>query len=148
MMLEAPKTNKSLETWETFARAFNELNKTNSKIIKQLGLTQPQFSVIETLGNLGPMKIGRLNSNMLYNGGNMTIVLDQLENSKLIRRINSPTDRRAIIIELTEDGQKLFNGMYPNHASHIGKMMGRLSENEQSELNNLLKKLLNHNSKR
>lgn len=146
-MFEVLNTNKSLETWETFARAFNELNKLSSKIIKQIGLTQPQFSVIETLGHLGSMKIGMLNSKMLFNGGNMTIVLDQLENSNLIRRKNSPTDRRAIIVELTDEGHRLFNKAYPNHAGHINNIMSRLSGKEQNELNELLKKLLNGNSK-
>lgn len=139
--IDSEETKKILETWEKLAKVFNDFSKHNAKKIKSYGLTLPQFSIIETLGNLGSMKIGALNSSMIYNGGNMTLVLDQLESMNYTRRTNSPTDRRAIIIELTNDGFKLFNDIYPNHANNIKDRFAKLSINEQKELNKLLTKL-------
>jgi MarR family 2-MHQ and catechol resistance regulon transcriptional repressor len=104
-------------------------------------LTYPQFSIIETLGHLGPMKISDLYNKMLYNGGNMTIVLDQLEGKDILRRINSKEDRRAILIELTEKGNKLYREICPENAKHVSKLMSVLSEDELNNLGNLLKKL-------
>jgi MarR family 2-MHQ and catechol resistance regulon transcriptional repressor len=78
---------------------------------------------------------------MLYNGGNMTIVLDQLEGKDIVRRINSKEDRRAILIELTEKGGKLFKEICPENAKHIRKLMSVLSDDELSNLGTLLKKL-------
>ncbi len=87
------------------------------------------------------MKIGELNNSMVYNGGNMTLVLDQLEKMSYIRRTNSPTDRRAIIIELTDAGFELFNDVYPDHAENIKDKFTRLSSYEQDTLKTLLLKL-------
>ncbi len=134
--------NEAMETWELFARVFNLFDKQTAVKIKSLGLTQPQFSIIEALGNLGSMKIGELNNSMIFNGGNMTLVLDQLETKGYIKRTNSKTDRRAIIIELTEKGYNLFSKTYPVHSENIEELMGRLNSKEQKELSNLLSKFL------
>jgi len=128
-------------TWVKLHRAFTSLNNSTTMNIKTFGLTYPQFSIIETLGYIGPMKISDLYNKMLYNGGNMTIVLDQLENKNYLRRVNSKEDRRAILIELTEKGGKLYKEICPENAKHIKKLMSVLSDNELNSLSGLLKKL-------
>ncbi len=132
-------------TWVKLHRAFTSLNNSTTANIKTFGLTYPQFSIIETLGHLGPLKISDLYNKMLYNGGNMTIVLDQLEAKDIVRRVNSREDRRAILIELTEKGTKLFRDICPENARHIRKLMSVLSDDELSNLGSLLKKLGTHN---
>jgi len=140
-IIDSEETKKALETWEKLAGVFNDFSRHNAKNIKSYGLTLPQFSIIETLGNLGSMKIGELNNSMIYNGGNMTLVLDQLESMKYTRRTNSPTDRRAIIIELTDEGYKLFNEIYPKHAVNMKERFMKLNNSEQKDLSKLLTKL-------
>jgi MarR family 2-MHQ and catechol resistance regulon transcriptional repressor len=137
------KKEISLEqsTWIKLHRAFTSLNNSTTSNIKSFGLTYPQFSIIETLGHLGPMKISDLYNKMLYNGGNMTIVLDQLEAKNILRRVNSKEDRRAILIELTEKGNELYQDICPENARHIKKLMSVLSEDELRNLGDLLKKL-------
>tara|TARA_B100000809_G_C14842531_1_gene425313 strand:- start:220 stop:495 length:276 start_codon:yes stop_codon:yes gene_type:complete len=87
------------------------------------------------------MKISDLYNKMLYNGGNMTIVLDQLEDKNYLRRINSKEDRRAILIELTDKGGKLYKEICPENEKHIKKLMTVLSDDELNSLSKLLKKL-------
>ena len=128
-------------TWVKLHRAFTTLNNSTTTNIKTFGLTYPQFSIIETLGHLGPLKISDLYTKMLYNGGNMTIVLDQLEGKDIVRRVNSREDRRAILIELTDKGTKIFKEICPENAKHIRKLMSVLSDDELSNLSDLLKKL-------
>ena len=140
-IIDSEETKSALETWEKLAKVFNDFSKLNAKKIKSFGLTLPQFSIIETLGNFGSMKIGELNNLMIYNGGNMTLVLDQLEKMNYTRRTNSPTDRRAILIELTDEGFKLFNEIYPQHATSLKEKFVTLSVKEQKDLDGLLAKL-------
>ncbi len=131
----------ALNTWVKLARAYSSFNKRSIENIRSFGLTQPQFGVIEALGHLGPMKIGVLCDKMLVSGGNMTLVLDNLEKSDLIERVHSKEDRRAILVQLTIKGEELFQKIFPAHAEHIYKLMRNLSETEQRELGDLLKKL-------
>ncbi len=135
------KIDLALSTWVKLARAASTFEKKSMENIRSFKLTQPQFAVIEALGHLGPMKIGKLCDKMLVSGGNMTLVLDNLEKNSLIERKHSKEDRRAILVQLTKQGTELFEGIFIKHANFITELMSVLSETEQNELSVLLKKL-------
>lgn len=135
------KVSLALNTWVKLARAYSSFSKKSIDNIRTFGLTQPQFGVIEALGHLGPMKIGVLCDKMLVSGGNMTLVLDNLEKHSLIERVHSKEDRRAIVVQLTKKGQELFDEIFSAHAFYIADLMNVLDEREQIELGKLLKKL-------
>lgn len=135
------KIDLALSTWVKLARAFASFNKKSSENIRHFGLTQPQFAVIEVLGHLGPLKVGEICNKMLVSGGNMTIVLDNIEKLGLLERVHSKEDRRAIVVQLTEKGTELFNKIFRAHAEYITNIMSILSAEEQKSLGDLLKKL-------
>jgi len=135
------KTDLALNTWVKLARAFSSFNKRSVESIRTFGLTQPQFAVIEVIGHLGPLKVGEICSKMLVSGGNMTLVLDNIEKLGYLERVHSKEDRRAILIQLTPQGQNLFDEVFKNHAEHISKLMSVLSSEEQKNLGETLKKL-------
>jgi MarR family 2-MHQ and catechol resistance regulon transcriptional repressor len=78
---------------------------------------------------------------MLVSGGNMTVVVDNLEKEGLVRRADDPDDRRAFRVNLTVKGQKLFDAIFEQHAAFVTRTVSALSESEQEELSGLLKKL-------
>lgn len=135
------KADLALTTWVKLARAFSSFNKKSVENIRNFDLTQPQFAVIEILGHLGPLKIGEICNKMLVSGGNMTLVLDNIEKLGYIERVHSKEDRRAINVQLTKSGQELFDKIFVSHAEHITKLMTVLSPEEQKTLGDLLKKL-------
>ena len=135
------KIDLALTTWVKLARAFASFNKKSNENIRQFGLTQPQFAVIEVLGHLGPLKVGEICDKMLVSGGNMTLVLDNIEKLGLIERTHSKEDRRAINVQLTKAGRELFDKIFTNHAEYISKTMSVLTSEEQKTLGELLKKL-------
>jgi MarR family 2-MHQ and catechol resistance regulon transcriptional repressor len=135
------KADLALSTWVKLARAYSSFEKRSADSIKTFNLTQPQFSVIEILGHLGPQKVGVICKKMLVSGGNMTLVLDNLEKLGLTERSYSMEDRRSIDVQLTNAGIEVFNKIFKQHADHITKLMSALSESEQKTLGNLLKKL-------
>ena len=85
---------------------------------------------------------------MLVTGGNMTLVLDNIEKLGYIERVPSKDDRRAIHIQLTPAGRKLFDDIFLKHAENITRSMSNLSAAEQETLSSLLKKLGTSLSKR
>jgi len=131
----------ALATWVKLARAFSSFDKKSTESIRVFGLTQPQFSVIEVLGHLGPLKVGEICDKMLVSGGNMTLVLDNIEKLGYIERIHSKEDRRAIDVQLTKQGQELFEKIFIIHAENISKLMSVITSEEQKLLGELLKKL-------
>ncbi|OGU34637.1 MAG: MarR family transcriptional regulator [Ignavibacteria bacterium GWB2_35_6b] len=131
----------ALGTWVKLARTFTTVEKKAEESIRSFGLTTAQFGVIEALGHLGDMTVGMLCEKMLASGGNMTLVLDNLEKQNLVARVSNPNDRRALNITLTKKGKNLFDEIFIKHAEYIENTMKVLTQTEQKQLGDLLKKL-------
>ena len=81
---------------------------------KSMGnLTVRQFGVLESLYHLGPMRQGEISAKLLKSGGNITLVVDNLEKSGLVLRTRDTEDRRAVTVSLTEEGRELIAGLFP-----------------------------------
>jgi MarR family 2-MHQ and catechol resistance regulon transcriptional repressor len=135
------KTDIALSTWVKLARAHDTFSHLTASQIRSFGLTTAQFGVVECLGHLGPMLIGELTKKHLVSGGNMTVVVDNLEKEGLVERSISDEDRRAFVVKLTFKGKRLFNKIFIRHAEYITQLVSVLTEAEQVELSHLLKKL-------
>src|SRR3989304_5228380 len=94
------KADLALGMWVKLARASATFGRLTNVDIQSYGLTQPQFSVIEALGHLGPVKMGSFCSKLLTSGGNITVVIDNLEKEGLVERVACPGDRRATNVQL------------------------------------------------
>lgn len=131
----------ALRVWIALARCYSTYSKAISCKITEYGLTAPQFGVLEALYHLGPLPLGELADKLLVTGGNVTYVMDRLEQQKLVRRERSPEDRRVIQAKLTAKGNALIADVFPGHGEFIERLSGNLESDEQEELRRLLKKL-------
>src|SRR5215510_5039886 len=82
-------------------------------------LTESQFGVLETLLHLGPLCLGEISAKLLKSGGNITLVVDNLEKQGLVRRERDPDDRRMVVVSLTEAGEALIQQVMPRHVAAI-----------------------------
>ncbi|MBF8297031.1 MAG: transcriptional regulator, MarR family [Bacteroidetes bacterium] len=135
------KADLALSLWVKLARASSTFGRLSGKDIERYGLTQPQFGVVEILGHLGPMTIGEVGRKMLVTGGCITVILDNLEKEDLVERIRSTEDRRVIKVQLTTKGRHLFKEVFTQHAERVAQLASVLTEDEQAQLSQLLKKL-------
>ncbi len=132
----------ALNTFVKLVRAHSTVMRIEAAHIRcDYGLTEPQFGVIEGLGHLGPMPMGELSRKRLVTGGNMTVVIDNLEEQGLVRRDANPEDRRSFTVALTAKGKALFERIFPHHADHMRHMFSVLDADEQRRLGDLLKTL-------
>lgn len=136
-----PRADTALSMWVKLARAASTFGHRTEENIRSFGLTAPQFSTLETLGHLGRMLTGELTRKQLVSGGNTTVVVNNLVKRGLVKRKVCPTDRRAIYVQLTGKGQRLFNRIFPEHAEYVAQTASVLSPVEQKKLGALLKKL-------
>ena len=74
--------------------------------------------------------------------GAMTNRLDNLEKAGLIRRLPDPNDRRAIQVELTDDGDQAYSESMAAQAAKEALIASALNAKEKDELNNLLRRLM------
>ncbi|HOJ18570.1 MAG: MarR family transcriptional regulator [Ignavibacteriales bacterium] len=135
------KIDDALSLWVKLTRAYLTMSKRVSENVKSFNLTEPQFGALECMGHLGPMTIGHLCNKQLVSGGNMTLVIDNLEKEGLAERIHSKEDRRTIVVQLTPKGRELFDKIFVRHAEFVAELTSVLSKDEITQLSNLLKKL-------
>jgi MarR family 2-MHQ and catechol resistance regulon transcriptional repressor len=135
------KTDLALSLWVKLVRAHDTFDHLTAENIRSFGLTPAQFGVVECLGHLGTMLIGDLTKKHLVSGGNMTVVVDNLEKDGIVERSVSKEDHRAFYVHLTPKGKRLFKKIFLKHAAYIVQLTSVLSETEQADLADLLKKL-------
>jgi MarR family transcriptional regulator, 2-MHQ and catechol-resistance regulon repressor len=105
------------------------------------GLTVTQFGVLESLHHIGPLCQGELAEKLLRSGGNLTLVVDNLEKAGLVVRERDPADRRFVVVKLTDKGAAFIAEIFPKVAANITREMNRLSSTELLDLGRLCKKV-------
>jgi MarR family 2-MHQ and catechol resistance regulon transcriptional repressor len=141
-----PKSQQRLAL-ATYVRLMRAANAARNHAARHLGgtiLTLTQFAVLEALYHLGPMSLSDIAGKILTTGGNLTMVLGNLERIGLAHRQKCAEDRRVLIVVLTAKGKALIRKLFPEHAAAITDFMGALSPAEQEQLGVLCRKLGTH----
>jgi MarR family 2-MHQ and catechol resistance regulon transcriptional repressor len=136
-----PTTRRALDAYIKISRARKVLGSKTSQLLAEFGLTESQFGTLEALYFLGPMCQKEIGEKLLVTGGNMTMVISNLEKEHLISRRRDRHDRRQLIVSLTGKGRRLVAEIFPQHAQNIVDLMGVLAADEQDKLGNLCKRL-------
>ncbi|WP_422477370.1 MarR family winged helix-turn-helix transcriptional regulator [Pleomorphochaeta sp. DL1XJH-081] len=131
----------NLKTLVALSRCFQSVRKREMKTIKGAGLTVAQFGVLEILYHKGDLRIREIIEGTLSTGGNMTVVIENLEKIGFVSRYPDPKDGRASLIQITDKGRALMNRTFGGHVENIGEIFAVLDAQEKQELILLLKKL-------
>lgn len=75
--------------------------------ITNAGLCLTDFGALETLLHKGALPITQVQEKVLLASGSMTAAIDCLEKRGLVVRKSTSSDRRARIVELTQEGTRL-----------------------------------------
>ncbi len=134
-------TRLALDAFIKLSRARKALGYRTGQLLAEYGLTESQLGTLEVLYYLGPMCQSDIGNKLLVTGGNMTMVINNLEKRGLVSRQRDPADRRQITVSLTETGQQLIGELFPRHAQNIANLMNILSPLELEELGRLCKML-------
>ncbi len=105
------------------------------------GLTVTQFGVLEILFHIGPLCQSELAEKLLKSGGNLTLVVDNLEKAAYVVRERDPADRRFVVVKLTDKGQAFIASLFPKVVATMTREMSVLSSTELSDLGRLCKKI-------
>ena len=135
------KQRLALASYARLMRAANAARNHAARHLGGTGLTLTQFAVLEALYHLGPMSLSDIAQKILTTGGNLTMVVGNLEKLGLAHRQQSPEDRRVLIVVLSAKGKALMRKVFPEHASGIAEFMDTLSSAEQEQLSDLCRKL-------
>ena len=133
------KTTDALNSYIKLIRSAESLSSKINLELSEFGLTESQFGVLDALFHLGPMKHKEIGKKILKSGGNITMVINNLERRELVQRKRGEQDKRQFIIHLTSKGKNKILETFPHISKSIKEHFEILNKEEQKELQRLCK---------
>jgi DNA-binding MarR family transcriptional regulator len=131
---------------------FGLLLETNARLSRRLGveleancdLPLPWFEVLLQLRRApeGRLKMTQVADAIVHSTGGTTRLVDRLEEAGMVRRQSCPSDRRAIYVEITAEGNANLDRALDVHVRYLDRALAdRLDSAERATLASLLTKL-------
>lgn len=121
---ELNRLEKSLYDLSDVYRKHKEYIKAKYKI-SALEMEILQYIVIE-----GKKKMKEIGKQFNLKLSTLTSIIDKIENQRLVKRVNSKTDRRVVYLEISRKGMKLYED-YSNYIHVISQMMQQSMDETQ-----------------
>lgn len=102
-----------LKSVRLLAECLQGFERFSGESVRRCGLTHAQFDIIATLGNTPGMSYKELGDKTLITKGTLTGVIERLETKGLVIRTRCSGDKRSFYIRLTDEGEKVFAGVFP-----------------------------------
>ncbi|MGF7233560.1 MAG: MarR family winged helix-turn-helix transcriptional regulator [Frankia sp.] len=138
--MPAPRTGD--EIVDTLLEVAHRLRRvTNERLRESVGLTLPRLKVLELLSRRGPLRLRDCALALGVAPRTMTELIDDLQVDDLVTRGTHPTDRRAVLIALTEAGRDRLERARDIRAATVRTATGHLRPDDRRELLRLLESL-------
>lgn len=119
-------------------KLYHTINDQLDIFLKELDLNKSEFLILHTLASKGSCKIQTLGELVNISSSTTTYTIDKLEKRGLIRRIPSETDRRIIQIELTSEGNLIWDKTKVDHLKQLEYLLEDISEESLEKAINLM----------
>jgi DNA-binding MarR family transcriptional regulator len=128
------------------ARRFTQLiGGLMTEVLEPRGLTQQQWSVIVAIVREPGTDQRRVAQRQSIDVNSASRVIDELEAMKLVRRVPSPTDRRANQLQLTASGARLWAKVQSPAIAAQDRALACLAKHEKTALLDLLTRVVEAN---
>lgn len=107
----------------------------------QPDLTMAQISILLTLLDSGPIRMTELAARERVRTPTTTVAIRRLENLGLVKRSRDPSDMRAVLVEVTPQGQVQYQEALTARRTHLAELLTRLSDDERADLVRAIKPL-------
>jgi len=142
--LAPSRTRDSLRTHLRIATCYNLMMREARQLVSERWrLTLPQFDVLAELARADDrgftfVELSRL---LLVTSGNLTGIVDRLEQQRLVERRPDLKDRRVSRVALTDTGRRMTDTMLPAHAADIEDILSFMPRATLSTISDLLGQL-------
>ncbi|QJC53633.1 MarR family transcriptional regulator [Paenibacillus albicereus] len=111
------------------------------ELLKECGLTRTQLFALYMVKVKGPCKLALIADKMEVKPSAVTVMMDRLEAGGWVKRKPDTVDRRAVFVEITEEGLRTLDGFMKLREQMIGRRLARLTDEERLLLTGLMEKL-------
>ena len=136
-----PEEVRAFDSLIKLVRCASSVQTRLERALREDGFTGNQFGVLEALLHLGPLEPCELGPKLLTSRPNVVLLVDQLGERGLVRRVPVPGDRRRVRVELTPSGDRAIRKAFQRHTARVVRELSALSASEQEHLGRLCKRL-------
>lgn len=94
----------------------------------------PQFRVLVLLSSQGPTRVGQLAEQIGANTSTFSRSIDRMVASGWVARAENPESRREVLLELTDDGDRLVKSVTARRRHAIDEVLARMSGDDRAAL--------------
>jgi DNA-binding MarR family transcriptional regulator len=98
------------------------------------GLTPSQLSVLVTVEQHGPLRLGDLATREVITPPTVTRLVASLQDRALVNRVTDPEDGRAALIEISKTGSALLDEIRRERTAFIAQRLGRLAPADRAHI--------------
>jgi DNA-binding MarR family transcriptional regulator len=131
--------NTSFAAWWFLARAYHSLANRLSRFFEEQGITGAQFGVLRSLADAEDhaLMLSDLSRQLMVTCGNITGVVDRLEQAGYLRRERRLDDRRVVVAQLTDEGFAVFSRVMPLYEALVVSLLQSLPLEDREVLGRL-----------
>jgi DNA-binding MarR family transcriptional regulator len=134
----APSRHSAAELAATLRPSLLRLTRILRNQRADMSVSLTQLSAMGTLYKKGPMSAGDLAAFERVQPPSMTKVLASLEEKKLVTREPHPSDKRQVIITLTEAGSELLESERQQRHAWLSQRLAQLTPEERATLRDVI----------
>lgn len=131
----------------SIVRAGNRLQQDlEQQVHRPAGMTWAAFRVLFTIKSareISPMRLAHLSNT---SAASISSVLKTLDAYKMIHRVADENDKRAVLLTLTEEGEKAVAELFTRNNQRVAQWAERYTDAERTELVRLLGRVLHEAS--
>lgn len=131
-----PHAKQSLRLWLRLLATTRVVEKAvRAHLRAECDSTLPRFDVLATLARApSGMTMSELSSRILVSNGNVTGLVNRLEEDGLVVREADPRDRRSQFVTLTDTGRERFRRMAAEHEAFVDNAFADVSDADMERL--------------
>lgn len=127
---QEPKTDR-LERLEASLFQLTDVIQRHQELVqKKFNVSSVEIEILKLLHMEGDKKMKDIGEKVKVKLSNLTNIVDRLENQKLVKRVNSKTDRRSIFVHITSKGEKLLDS-YSEYVRDLSSRMQQVIQDEK-----------------
>ena len=127
--------------WLVMMKAAQALGRYGARSIREAGLGDSDFRVLEALLHKGPLPVNTIGPKVDLTPGSISVAVERLHQKGLLSRTASTADRRVRIVRLTTKGRERIVPVFRQHADAMKEVFGALNAKELAALEAALKKV-------
>jgi len=118
------------QAWVAIGQAAISLERAVDSRLRPWNLNQSQAAALMVLAQHGPQRMSHLARFLLQQTQTTTDLVDRLERRAFVRRIRHETDRRVVLVEITDEGKALLGEIGDSAWSVAEEAFGVVSDAE------------------